>query len=117
MGKKDKRNPQLQSVVTDTEPLYDYKADKVFRQYANRQLPFSTARTNSTLDPYTGPWTRAEAIHLLRRTTFGLKNSDINTLLALTPGQAVDLLIDSVPSNPWCLYHKDTFKTNASHHW
>ena len=100
MGKKDKRNPQLQSVVTDTEPLYDYKADKVFRQYANRQLPFSTARTNSTLDPYTGPWTRAEAIHLLRRTTFGLKNSDVNTLLALTPGQAVDLLIDSVPSTP-----------------
>lgn len=100
MGKKDKRNPQLQSVATGAEPLYDYKADKVFRQYANRQLPFSTARTSSTLDLYTGLWTRAEVIHLLRRTTFGLKNSDINTLLALTPGQAVDLLIDSVPSTP-----------------
>lgn len=100
MGKKDKKNPQLQSVATDADPLYDYKADKVFRQYANRQLPFSTARTNSTLESYAGPWTRAEAIHLLRRTTFGLKNSDVNTLLALTPGQAVDLLIDSVPSTP-----------------
>ena len=77
MGKKDKRNPQLPSAPADTEPLYDYKADKVFRQYANRQLPFSTARTNSTLESYAGPWTRTEIIHLLRRTTFGLKNSDV----------------------------------------
>src|SRR6185369_6058924 len=68
-------------------------------QYANKQLPLRTSSTNSTLAPYAGPWTRTEVIHLLRRTTFGLKNDDINTLLALSSGAAVDLLIDSVPSS------------------
>lgn len=98
MGKKDKRSDLLTSDPAGSEPLYDYKADTVFRQYANKQLPLNTARTNSTLVPYAGPWTRAEAIHLLRRTTFGLKNSDILALLTLNAGKAVDLLIDSVPA-------------------
>lgn len=36
-----------------------------------------------SLDPYTGPWTRKEAIHLLRRATFGVKPSDVNAIVAL----------------------------------
>ena len=30
-----------------------------------------------SMTPYTGPWTKAEAGHLLRRTIFGPKNQDI----------------------------------------
>ena len=30
------------------------------------------------LDPYQGPWTKAEAAHLLRRTTFGLKQAHLD---------------------------------------
>lgn len=32
----------------------------------------------SSLNPYTGPWTFAEAAHLLRRTTFGPSYTKIN---------------------------------------
>lgn len=37
-----------------------------------------------SLTPYTGPWTKAEAAHLLRRTTFGATNQEI--LDAVTNG-------------------------------
>ena len=97
MGKKYKNETLLPSDAEGSDSLHDLKSDKVFRQYANRQLPLSTERTNSTLTPYTGPWTRKEVIHLLRRTTFGLRSADINSLLVLNPSKAVDLLIDSVP--------------------
>ncbi len=100
MGKKYKNETLSPSDAQGSDSLHDLKSDKVFQQYANRQLPFSTERTNSTLAPYAGPWTRTEVIHLLRRTTFGLKSADITTLLALNPGKAVDLLIDSIPAAP-----------------
>ena len=100
MGKKDRKISLLPADPSVSDPVFDYRSDKVFRQYANRELPNVAARTSSTLDTYTGPWTRTEAIHLLRRTTFGLRNSDIDILLALTPEKAVDLLIDSIPSSP-----------------
>ena len=100
MGKKVKTYDLLPSDLKGPDELYDLKSDKVFQQYANRQLPLSTERTSSTLAPYAGPWTRTEVIHLLRRTTFGLKSADITTLLALNPSKAVDLLIDSIPLTP-----------------
>ncbi len=37
-----------------------------------------------SLAPYTGPWTKAEAAHLLRRSTFGATNQEI--LDAVTNG-------------------------------
>ena len=98
MGKKEKKSPVFAGDPPSSDTMYDYRSDKVFLQYSNQQLPFGTARTNSTLDAYAGPWTRTEVIHLLRRTMFGLRNTDINSLLALSPGSAVDLLIDSIPS-------------------
>jgi uncharacterized protein (DUF1800 family) len=91
MGKKERTGPASTSTL---------QVDEVFTQYANRELPLGVARTNSTLDPYTGPWTRKEVIHLLRRTTFGLRNSDIQNLLALSPEAAVNQLIDSIPAAP-----------------
>lgn len=97
MGKKE-RKILSESDSPGKATLYDSKSDKVFLQYANKQVPFSTASANSTLTSYSGPWTRAEVIHLLRRTTLGLKHSDVTTLLALSCSDAVDLLIDSVPS-------------------
>lgn len=52
------------------------------------------------LDPYTGPWTRAEASHLLRRVTFGLKKAQVDQILALgSAAAAVDAVLD-VPTDP-----------------
>ncbi len=100
MGKKDKKSPLNPFDLIDPEPLYNYRADKVFTQYTNKQLPQNIARTSSTLAAYAGPWTRAAVIHLLRRTTFGISSEDITLLLSLSPGKAVDLLIDAIPAAP-----------------
>jgi len=58
------------------------------------------------LDPYVpggdAPWDALRAGHLLRRATFLPRWSDIETLLGLSPSQAVDLLLTtaSTPARP-----------------
>lgn len=50
------------------------------------------------LDPYDGPWTRAEAAHLLRRTTFGLKQSHLEQMIALGSAEAAVDAVLTVPA-------------------
>ncbi len=51
------------------------------------------------LDPYvpspTKPWNKFLVTHLLNRTMFGAKTSQVNQVLALTPSEAVDLLFQT----------------------
>jgi uncharacterized protein (DUF1800 family) len=47
----------------------------------------------STLAPYQGAWGREEVIHLLKRTMFGAKWTDINYFSGKTMSQAVDELL------------------------
>lgn len=55
----------------------------------------------SGLNPYAGAWTTWEVAHLLRRVGFGVKKTELETLLALTPSAAVDAMLTlSPPSNP-----------------
>jgi uncharacterized protein (DUF1800 family) len=53
------------------------------------------------LDPYvpspTKPWNKNLVTHLLNRTMFGAKVSQVNTVLGLTPTEAVDLLFQTEP--------------------
>jgi len=72
--------------------------DTVFQKYANHALPKGLQKATGTLTPYTGSWTQAEVIHLLRRTTFGLRPADIQLLLTMTPGAAVDYLFSNAPT-------------------
>ena len=71
-----------------------------------RKETSTAARPMTGLEPYTPsdtePWDAVRAGHLLRRTTFLPRWGDISTLLALTPGEAVDLLMstDSTPDPP-----------------
>ena len=61
------------------------------------------ARPSTGLEPYvpgtSAPWDALRAGHLLRRTTFLPRWGDITTLLDLSPGEAVDLLLGT-PSTP-----------------
>ncbi len=50
------------------------------------------------LDEYTGEWTTTEVVHLLKRTLFGVKVSDLNYFLGLTMSQAVDQLLTPTPA-------------------
>jgi uncharacterized protein (DUF1800 family) len=64
------------------------------------------------LDPYTGPWEYDQAAHLLRRTTFGLKKSDLDLLLTMTMSEAVDHLLTEpaqAPAPPVNNYNNDDF--------
>jgi uncharacterized protein (DUF1800 family) len=52
----------------------------------------------SGLTPYSGPWTKTEVIHLLKRTMFGAKGADVAYFMGLAVGQAVDQLLN--PTEP-----------------
>lgn len=54
----------------------------------------SPARTLSGLNPYTGPWTTNEVIHLLKRTMFGAKKADVDFFAPMTMSQAVNYLLN-----------------------
>ncbi len=57
-------------------------------------------RTLSGINTYTGPWTKKEVIHLLKRTMFGAKPSDINFFAARSMSQAVDSLLTVPVTQP-----------------
>jgi uncharacterized protein (DUF1800 family) len=59
-----------------------------------------TYRTTSGINPYQGPWTRNEVAHLLKRTMFGAKKSDIDYFLTRSVTQAVDELMNPVAPLP-----------------
>lgn len=48
---------------------------------------------SSGLAPYTGPWTRAEVIHLMRRTLFGPLKADLDHFLGKTMEEAVNEIL------------------------
>lgn len=72
-----------------------------------------TARTFSGINPYTGPWTTNEVIHLLKRTMFGALKADVDFFSAMTMDQAVDYLLNvsvaqTQPSPPVKTYANST---------
>ena len=54
----------------------------------------SPTRTQSGINPYTGPWTVNEVIHLLKRTMFGASKADVDFFKTMTMSQAVDALLN-----------------------
>ena len=59
--------------------------------------PSDIRRSSAGLEPYQGPWGRSEALHLLRRTTFGPTPGDVETIFPLGLTGAVDLLLAPQP--------------------
>jgi uncharacterized protein (DUF1800 family) len=78
------------------------------RQFLGTALPIPqaapltsrTQRPQATggLEPYSGPWTYAEAAHLARRTLFGSRKSDVLAILGMWADHAVDVLLQSPPA-------------------
>ena len=56
-----------------------------------------TMTTSMSLEPYQGKWTKSEAAHLLRRTTFGPTIEHINEVVVLGLQDTIQKLLD--PSN------------------
>jgi uncharacterized protein (DUF1800 family) len=57
-------------------------------------------RTQSGLNPYTGAWGDEELLHLLRRTMFGAKRSDLSFFRGRTVDQVVDALLNPTAPAP-----------------
>lgn len=57
-------------------------------------------RTLSGINPYAGPWTEEEIIHLLKRTMFGAKKADVSYFKTRTLDQTVDELLNPVAPQP-----------------
>ncbi|NOT38453.1 MAG: DUF1800 domain-containing protein [Saprospiraceae bacterium] len=55
----------------------------------------TTLNPMSGLNPYSGPWTKTQALHLLRRALFGVKKSDLDQALSLGMNHMVDTLLDA----------------------
>ena len=65
-----------------------------------KTVPFASSppRTLSGINPYTGPWTTNEVIHLLKRTMFGSTKADVDFFSGMTMNQAVDTLLNVSPA-------------------
>ncbi|MBS1587675.1 MAG: DUF1800 domain-containing protein [Bacteroidetes bacterium] len=87
------------SSVAETA-AYNIAEDKLFQKYANKEMPHGYAKATATLTPYSGAWTETQAMHLLRRATFGLKAQDIDTIVGMGMNYAVDYLINNSNPNP-----------------
>lgn len=74
--------------------------DRIFKKYANSALPTVLAKSTAGLNPYNGQWGEAEATHLIRRTMFGVKHSDVQALTGMSMSQAVDYLLNNIPGTP-----------------
>jgi len=60
----------------------------------------SPARILSGINPYTGSWTTNEVIHLLKRTMFGAKKTDVDYFVTRSMSQAVDELLNPTAPDP-----------------
>jgi uncharacterized protein (DUF1800 family) len=74
----------------------DLKQIEVVNKFANKVLP-QVARTTAGLEPYTGTWGFDQASHLLRRTMFGIKKSDVQSMLSFSMNQVVAQLLADIP--------------------
>lgn len=73
--------------------------------------PYQGARVQSGIQPYTGPWTNVQVLHLLRRTMFGATKSDVDFFSGMTMNQAVDSLLTvpaAAPAPPVKTYSNST---------
>lgn len=69
-------------------------------------------RTYSGINPYTGPWTKNEVAHLLKRTMFGAKKADIDYFLSKSVSASVDELLNPIaplPAPPVNNYNSSSF--------
>lgn len=55
---------------------------------------------SSGLETYAGPWTKKQITHLVKRTMFGAKKSDVDFFLTKSLTQAVDILISPQITEP-----------------
>lgn len=67
-------------------------------QVADVSLEAHVRQTTAGLETYSGPWTESQVAHLLRRTLFGIKKSELTHFKALSLENAVSELLQTSPA-------------------
>ncbi len=101
--------------ASEIDPLFEKYSRKIFNgrrtssfSYSNKSISDTILDLNRVnpvltgLNPYIGTWSDREALHLLKRTGFGYKKNDLETLVNLPFNTAVDLVLNvsNIPPNP-----------------
>lgn len=115
------------SNILQTDPLFDKYSRKIFKGRKTSSLNYKnnisdiqkstkpeTERVTpvtSGLATYTGTWGEREALHLLRRTGFGFKKANVDTLVALPFVNAINLVlnVNTTPPSPPVNYYQNLF--------
>lgn len=74
----------------------DQKVDDLQNLLEAQMAPTPT----SGLEQYSGPWTKKQVAHLVKRTMFGAKKSDIDFFLTKTLTQSVDIIVSPLIAQP-----------------
>ena len=97
------------------DPLFEKYSRKIYngRRYSSAEKFYKNKSENSNfkervnpilsgLEPYTDTWATREALHLLKRTGFGFKKTDVDTLTSLPFNNAIDLVLNvsNIAPNP-----------------
>ncbi|MBI5856213.1 MAG: DUF1800 domain-containing protein [Sphingobacteriales bacterium] len=84
----------------DRRDFLTAKRRKKERIISHTSTTESPRRITSGVNPYAGPWTENEIIHLLKRTMFGAKKADVDYFKTRTVSQAVDELLNPTAPQP-----------------
>jgi uncharacterized protein (DUF1800 family) len=98
----------LQTRMGNAKSVFSYPDQALQEVPASEQ----TFTFNGTLSPYAGPWTAIEATHLLRRTGFGVKQADLDSVLSMDMEAAVEQILDvpaTLPAPPINNYNGPDF--------
>lgn len=84
------------------DPLFEKYSRKIFtgRRYQSNQRAKNLSFTDrvfpvsSGLNLYSGSWGKPEVLHLLRRTGYGFKKADVDTVLALDMANSVNTILN-----------------------
>lgn len=81
---------------------YEQYLENIDGEGQNNETAERVGVITSGLAPYTGAWTEWQVIHLLKRTGFGNRKTDVTALSAMTMSNAVNALttINNTPSLP-----------------
>jgi Protein of unknown function (DUF1800) len=94
--------------ASEKDPLFEKYSRKIYngRRYSpaiepENNLAFArVGPISSGLAPYSGTWSTREALHLTRRTGFGFKKVNVDTLQNLSMNDAVDLVLNISATAP-----------------
>lgn len=70
-----------------------------YKDPSNKDLPRHLQKTSTGINPYLGSWGETQMLHLLRRTLFGVKKTDLDFFKGKSMNECVASLL-SLPANP-----------------